>query len=147
MTAKLVRFGVAMEDHLLSSLDALVEERGGTRSEILRDLVRKEIARSELRQNAMAVGALTLVYDHHVRELTERLTEIQHDLGEAVRSTMHVHLSHDLCLEVIVMRGTANVLQKVADRILATKGVVQGGLELIAERVVMTEPSKHGHKH
>ena len=90
----------------------------------------------------MAVGALTLVYDHHVRELTERLTEIQHDLGEAVRSTMHVHLSHDLCLEVIVMRGSARVLQQVSDRILATKGVVQGGLELIAERVL---GSPHSH--
>ncbi len=142
MPAKLVRFGVAMEQDLLKTLDALVEERGGTRSEILRDLVRREIARSELERDAMAVGALTLVYDHHVRELTERLTEIQHDLGDAVRSTMHVHLSHDLCLEVIVMRGSAHVLQRVSDRILATKGVVQGGLELIAERALGS-----GHSH
>jgi CopG family nickel-responsive transcriptional regulator len=144
MAAKLVRFGVAMEDALLESFDALVLERGGTRSEVLRDLVRKELARSEIEHGAMAVGALTLVYDHHVRELTERLTEIQHDLGDAVRSTMHVHLSHDLCLEVIVMRGSARVLQQVSDRILATKGVVQGGLELIAERVL---GSGHGHRH
>ncbi len=144
MTAKLVRFGVAMEHDLLKTLDALVEARGGTRSEILRDLVRKEIGRSELEHDATAVGALTLVYDHHVRELTERLTEIQHDLGEAVRSTMHVHLSHDLCLEVIVMRGSARVLQSVSDRILATKGVVQGGLELIAEPALA---SPHAHDH
>lgn len=135
-----------MEDNLLHSLDAIVEERGGSRSEILRDLVRKEVGRSQIQRGAMAVGALTLVYDHHVRELTEKLTEMQHDLGEAVRSTMHVHLTHDLCLEVIVMRGRADQLESVSNRILATKGVVQGGLELIAEPGA-SEPAHGKHAH
>ena len=80
-----------------------------------------------------AVATLTLVYDHHVRELGEKLTQVQHDLGDKVRSTLHVHLTHDLCLEVIVLRGRADELKSVADQILATKGVLQGGIELIAE--------------
>ncbi len=143
MAKNLVRFGVAMESELLESLDALVLERGGSRSEILRDLVRKEVARAQVASRAMAVGSLTLVYDHHVRELSEKLTEMQHELGEAVRSTMHVHLTHHLCLEVIVMRGRADVLQKVAGRILATKGVVQGGLELMAEPVLAQAAHEH----
>ena len=132
-----------MESELLESLDALVLERGGSRSEILRDLVRKEVARAQVASRAMAVGSLTLVYDHHVRELSEKLTEMQHELGEAVRSTMHVHLTHHLCLEVIVMRGRADVLQKVAGRILATTGVVQGGLELMAEPVLAQAAHEH----
>ncbi len=133
MKGSLVRFGVAMEDRLLGELDKLVAERSSTRSEILRDLVRAEVTRSKARSKAKAVATLTLVYDHHVRELTEKLTELQHDLGDKVRSTLHVHLDHDLCLEVIVLRGRADELQDVADQVLATKGVLQGGIELIAE--------------
>lgn len=144
MAHKLVRFGVAMETQLLRELDALVEERGGTRSEVLRDLVRREVTRKRAARNEGAVAALTLVYDHHVRELSEMLTEMQHDLGEAVRSTMHVHLTHHLCLEVIVMQGRAQELEAFAERILATKGVVQGGLELIADPVLVG-PRKHAH--
>src|SRR5882762_7713559 len=90
--ADLVRFGVAMEAPLLGDLDALVDARGGTRSEVLRDLVRSEVTRSRARSQAPALGTLTLVYDHHVRDLSERLTEMQHSLGERVRSTLHVHL-------------------------------------------------------
>lgn len=145
MSKKVVRFGVAMEAPLLRSLDALVEQRGGSRSEILRDLVRKEVGRTAVAAGVMAVGSLTLVYDHHVRELSDKLTAMQHELGDAVRSTMHVHLTHHLCLEVIVMRGRAKVLQDVADRILATKGVVQGGLELIAEPVL--DDAAHDRRH
>jgi CopG family nickel-responsive transcriptional regulator len=139
----LVRFGVAMEGSLLAELDRLVEERGATRSEVLRDLVRSEVTRSRAKSKVRAVGTLTMVYDHHVRELTEKLTEIQHELGDKVRSTLHVHLDHDLCLEVIVLRGRADELQGVADRLLATKGVLQGGLELIAEPA--ESKGKHTH--
>jgi len=100
-----VRFGVAMEASLLEEFDRVVESRGGTRSKALRDLARAAVIRSQVRRGADAVAALTLVYDHHVRDLTERLTELQHELGDRVRSTVHVHLDHDHCLEVIVMRG------------------------------------------
>jgi len=138
----LVRFGVAMEAALLGELDALVEARGGTRSEVLRDLVRSEVTRSQAGTKSPALGTLTLVYDHHVRDLSERLTAMQHELGDRVRSTLHVHLDAHTCLEVIIMFGRADELQDIAERALATKGVKQGGLELILDAVW-----KHNHIH
>src|SRR5947209_3010679 len=108
MKDSLVRFGVAMEEPLLADLDALVAARGVTRSEVLRDLVRAEVSRSNVGRGVPAVAALTLVYDHHVRDLSEKLTAMQHDLGDRVRSTLHVHLDHDNCLEVIVLNGRSD---------------------------------------
>jgi CopG family nickel-responsive transcriptional regulator len=154
----LVRFGVAMEGSLLREFDALVAERGGTRSEVLRDLVRAEVGRARVRAGANAVASLTLVYDHHVRDLTERLTDFQHALGEKVVSTLHVHLDHDHCLEVIVMRGSSVEIQSASEKLLATRGVKHGGLEMIAVGPPMkgrtagkrrgggASPS-HGHRH
>jgi CopG family nickel-responsive transcriptional regulator len=132
MKDSLVRFGVAMEEGLLEALDALVQARGSSRSELLRDLVRAEVTRSKVSTGTKAVATLTLVYDHHVRDLTEKLTEFQHALGEKVRSTLHVHLDHDHCLEVIVMFGSSDVLKRAGERLLATRGVKHGGMEIIA---------------
>ena len=143
MKDSLVRFGVAMEGALLEEFDALVEERGGSRSELLRDLVRAEVTRSRVSAGANAVATLTLVYDHHVRDLTERLTEFQHALGEKVNSALHVHLDHDHCLEVIVMRGPSDELKRAGERLLATRGVKHGGMELIA----ISPPEAHAHAH
>lgn len=138
----LVRFGVAMEGTLLEELDQLVAQRGGTRSELLRDLARAEVTKSKVSMGANAVAALTLVYDHHVRDLTERLTSFQHELGEKVNSSLHVHLDHDYCLEVVVLKGPANELKAAANKVLATRGVKHGGLELIA-----LGPARGGHSH
>ncbi len=132
MKDPLVRFGVAIESSLLRQLDHLSDERHCTRSELLRDLSRAAVARAKVPKGVDAVGTLTLVYDHHVRDLSEKLTELQHELGEGVRAALHVHLTHDLCLEVVVMRGRSDVLQSLADRILAMRGVKQGGIEIIA---------------
>ena len=130
MDERLVRFGVAMEASLLREFDELVDSRGGTRSEALRDLARAAVVKAKVRRGVDAVATLTLVYDHHVRDLMERLTELQHDLGDRIRSTLHIHLDHHHCLEVIVMEGRSDQLQAVADRILALKGVKHGGIEL-----------------
>jgi len=130
----LVRFGLAVDENLLGDFDALVRERRCTRSELFRDLARAEVRRSQVQRGGAgvdAVAALTIVYDHHVRDLSERLTELQHQLGDGVRSAMHVHLSHDYCLETIVIRGRYDELQGVGDRILAMKGVKHGGIEII----------------
>jgi CopG family nickel-responsive transcriptional regulator len=132
MKDALIRFGVAMESSLLEEFDALVDARGSSRSEALRDLVRAEVTKSRVNAGANAVASLTLVYDHHVRDLTERLTEFQHDLGDKVNSALHVHLDHDYCLEVIVLRGPADELRAAGDKILAIRGVKHGGMELIA---------------
>jgi CopG family nickel-responsive transcriptional regulator len=133
MKDDLVRFGVAMERSLLDKFDAIVETRGVTRSEVLRDLVRAEVVKTHVVRGVPAVATLTLVYDHHVRELTERLTEFQHQLGDQVRSTLHVHLDEHRCLEVIVLRGRSDELKRVAERLLATRGVTHGGLEIVTE--------------
>ena len=131
-----------MEASLLREFDDVVEARGGTRSEAFRDLARGAVIRSKIRRGAEAVATLTLVYDHHVRDLTERLTQLQHDLGSRVRSTLHIHLDHESCLEVIVMQGRADQLQAIADRIVALKGVKHGGIELYAG---LDENQHHGH--
>ena len=132
MKDRLVRFGVALEGSLLRDLDAVVRERGGTRSELFRDLARAEVGRAKVPKAVDAIATLTLVYDHHVRDLSEKLTDLQHELGEQVRATLHVHINHDLCLEVIVIRGRSDRLQGIADRMLALRGVKQGGIEIVA---------------
>ena len=132
MKDPLVRFGVALEGSLLRDLDAVVRERGGTRSELFRDLARAEVGRAKVPKAVDAIATLTLVYDHHVRDLSERLTDLQHELGEQVRATLHVHITHDLCLEVIVIRGRSDRLKAIADRLLALRGVKQGGIEIVA---------------
>lgn len=153
----LVRFGVAMEAPLLTAFDALVHERGSTRSELLRDLARAEVTRARVADRVPAIATLTIVYDHHVRDLTERLTEFQHALGEQVRSTLHIHLSSDLCLEVIVMRGLSDEIRRAADKLIATRGVKHGSVEIIAAEgegqdlhahaIGQGHTHAHGHSH
>ncbi len=143
--AKLVRFGVAMEEELLVEFDQLVERRGNeNRSEALRDLVRKELLGESWERGGTAVVTISLVFDHHVRELTELLTDIQHDYGEHVISTLHVHLDHDRCLEVIVARGPASVLRVMSDRLIGAKGVLTGNVTPAA-LPRRTGHKKHGH--
>jgi len=129
---ELVRFGVAMEGSLLRAFDALVKKRGSTRSELLRDLARAEVTRQEVASGGDAVATVTIVYDHHVRDLTESLNELQHVLGGKVRSSLHVHLDKAHCLEVIVLQGPAEELRTFAERVFATRGVKHGGIEMIA---------------
>jgi CopG family nickel-responsive transcriptional regulator len=128
--ARLVRFGVSMEQPLLAALDAIARRRGyANRSEAIRDLVRAEQVRESWEnEKGLVVGTLTLVYDHHVRELSEHLVTLQHDHEEMVHSTMHIHLSHRMCLEVIVLRGKARNVQQLADRLIAARGVRHGRL-------------------
>ncbi len=131
--AQLVRFGVAMERELLERFDARVVERGyENRSEALRDLVRRELDREEWTRGGRVVATITLVYDHHVRELTERLTEIQHDHGELIVSALHVHLDHHHCMEVIAAKGPADRVKRMAERMIGTKGVLSGNLSAAA---------------
>jgi CopG family nickel-responsive transcriptional regulator len=150
MKDNLVRFGVAMESTLVEQIDALAAARGSNRSELLRDLARAELSRLRIDRPVPAFAAVTLVYNHHVRELAERLTSLQHDLGDQVRSTMHVHLNHDHCLEVIVMRGPSDHLKRTTDRMLGTRGVLHGGAEYVAESMLAgagaSRPRRpHGH--
>jgi CopG family nickel-responsive transcriptional regulator len=132
MKEDLIRFGVAMEANLVEELDKLAASRGSNRSELLRHLTRAELGRVKLGEKGDAFSAVTLVYNHHVRELSERLTSLQHELGDQVCASMHVHLNHDHCMEVVVMRGRSDQLRKTANRMIGTKGVVQGESEYVS---------------
>ena len=129
---ELSRIGVAIDSELLERFDRLIAQRGYTnRSEAFRDLIRDELVQKEWESpENQVVGTVTLVYDHHVRLLSDRLTDIQHDFHRSILSTLHVHLDHDHCLEVLVVRGKAAAVQKVADALISTKGVKHGRLTL-----------------
>jgi len=128
--AELTRFGISMDDQLLEQFDRLLERRGhANRSEGIRDLVRNALVEDQwARGNHETIGTITLVYDHHVRDLSERLTQHQHDHHDAIVSALHVHLDHSHCLEVIVIRGRAKKVRKLADGLIGTKGVKHGRL-------------------
>jgi CopG family transcriptional regulator, nickel-responsive regulator len=126
----LSRIGVAIDTGLLERFDRLIGERGYTnRSEAFRDLIRDELVRKDAESpESQVIGSVTLVYDHHVRLLQEKLTAIQHDHHHSILSTLHVHLDHDNCLEVLVVRGRSAEVRQVADALISTKGVKHGRL-------------------
>lgn len=129
MREKITRFGVSIPARLLDRFDEHI--RGGgyaNRSEALRDLIRDYLVEREWESDVETVGTVTLVYNHHVRELADALTNIQHEMRGAIVSTLHVHLDHDLCLEVIVVKGKSNRIRRMADRLIGLKGVVHGRL-------------------
>jgi len=132
MAAALSRIGVAIDTDLLRHFDHLIAERGYTnRSEAFRDLIRDELVQKQAESpDSQVVGTVTLVYDHHVRMLSDKLTDIQHDFHRSILSTLHVHLDHDNCLEVLVVRGKAGEVRKVADVLISTKGVKHGRLTI-----------------
>jgi len=128
----LSRIGVAIESDLLSEFDALIEQRGyASRSEAFRDLIRDALVTDAAADDRTpVVGTVTLVYDHHQRLLGERLTAAQHEVHERILSTLHVHLDHHHCLEVIVVKGPAGQVRKVADSLISLKGVTHGRLNI-----------------
>jgi CopG family nickel-responsive transcriptional regulator len=130
--SQLSRIGVAIDSDLLQKFDDLIARRGYTnRSEAFRDLIRDELVeRTWERPDSHVVATVTLVYDHHVRLLSEKLTELQHETYHHVLSTLHVHLDHDHCLEVLVLRGKAAPVRKLAEALISTKGVKHGRLTI-----------------
>ena len=130
--SELSRIGVAIDTGLLERFDRLIAGRGYTnRSEAFRDMIREELVEQSWESpESQVVGTVTLVYDHHARLLGEKLTGIQHEYHRSVLSTLHVHLDHDLCLEVIVIRGRAGAVRSLADALISTKGVKHGRLTL-----------------
>jgi CopG family nickel-responsive transcriptional regulator len=128
---KLVRFGMSLDHHLLDHFDRHIKTRKYTnRSEALRDLIRDKLVGEEWSENKETVGTITFVYDHHVRGLTNKLTNLQHDFQGLVLTGMHVHLDHDHCLEVLVVKGKGAAIRKIADSILCIKGVKHGKLAM-----------------
>jgi len=128
--SELSRFGISMDAKLLARFDALMERKGYVnRSEAIRDLVRNALVEDQWSHgDEESVGTVTLVYDHHVRDLADKLTEHQHVHHQSIISALHVHLDHDNCLEVLVVRGKASEVRRLADEIIGTKGVKHGKL-------------------
>jgi len=128
----LSRIGVAIDTDLLDKFDRLIEQRGYTnRSEAFRDLIRDELVEKTWEApDSQVVGTVTLVYDHHVRMLSDRLTDLQHDHHRSILSTLHIHLDHDHCLEVLIVRGRSADVRKIADMLISTKGVKHGRLTI-----------------
>lgn len=133
MKNKLVRFGVSLNQQLLDEFDQVVRKRKyATRSEALRDLIRDQLVSQEWTDgaNRESVATITFVYDHHVRGLTRKLTHIQHDFQGHIMAGLHVHLDHDHCLEVLVVKGKGSDIRKVADSLVSVKGVKHGKLTM-----------------
>jgi CopG family transcriptional regulator, nickel-responsive regulator len=126
----LQRIGVAIDGGLLEKFDDLISRRGYTnRSEAFRDLIRSDLVNDVAQHpSSLIAGTITLLYDHHVRLLSEKLTSLQHEHHHSILSSLHVHLDHDHCLEVIVLKGRSADIRKIADLLIAAKGVKHGKL-------------------
>ena len=127
-----VRFGVSMDSGLLKQFDKYITEKGyANRSEAIRDLIRNNLVEKEWEVGTgETVGTITIIYNHHKRELPDTLTSIQHKYHTAMISTLHVHLDAHNCLEVLVVKGKAREIKIIADRLIGTKGVKPGKLTI-----------------
>lgn len=145
------RFTISLDKNLAAAFDGLIKERGySTRSEAVRDILRSHLQAHEQKRNnkGSCVAAVSYVYNHHERELAERLTGIQHAHHDLTISTMHAHLDHDECLETVLLKGPVNQVRQFAEEIIAERGVRHGQLNLVSVNV--TKPHSHGgttHRH
>jgi CopG family nickel-responsive transcriptional regulator len=128
----LKRFSISLEENLLDSFDSYIKEQSyNNRSEAIRDLIRKSLVREEWEtDNKIIMGVITLVYDHHQPQLQEKVTEVQHGYHHHIVSTTHVHMDHNNCLEVIIVRGKAKDVQDLADKLIALRGIRDGNLAM-----------------
>ncbi len=120
-----------MEDSLLEDFDNFIKEHHyQNRSEALRDLIRGRIIEKEWQAEKAVMGVISLVYDHHQHQLQEKVTELQHGYHQQIVSTTHVHMDHHNCLEVIIVRGQAGEVRRLADSLIALRGVRNGNLSM-----------------
>jgi len=123
----LARFGVSIDEELLDAFDVLCQRRGyATRSEAIRDLIRKELTEDQWGEKGVCGGTLTLVYDHHKHDLARRLMAIQHDCHSLIVATMHVHLDHANCMECLALKGETESVRQLAERLITCRGVKYG---------------------
>jgi CopG family nickel-responsive transcriptional regulator len=127
----LVRFGVSIENELLERFDKLIHEKGySNRSEAIRDLIREDLVKKEWVGGKEVAGIITLVYDHHLRELVSTLTDVQHDFHQLIISTQHIHLDHDNCLEIVIVKGRPKEVEGLAFQLKSTRGVKYSSLSM-----------------
>lgn len=121
---EIVRFGVSIEKEILDKFDEFIKiENYPTRSKAIGDLIRDSLIKREWLKGGEVAGAITLVYNHHKREIVDKLTDIQHDFHKIVISTLHIHLDHDNCLEIVAVRGKVKDIEKLGNLLKSTKGV------------------------
>jgi CopG family transcriptional regulator, nickel-responsive regulator len=132
MTKKVTRFGVSLDEDLLQRFDGLIRSKGySNRSEAIRDLIRDRLVQETCdSDDAEVAGTVSIVYNHHDLDLPNKLTEIQHDHLDLVISTLHVHLDHHNCLEVLVLKGKAGAVKEFGEALISTKGVKHGKFTL-----------------
>ena len=130
MVEKVIRFGVSIEPDLLNKFNKMIKKEGYTnRSEAIRDIIRKNLINDKKREpETKVIGTLTMIYDHHTGNLTTKLLDLQHNHHNEILSTTHIHVDHNNCLEVLVLKGKAGQIQKLADNIKALKGIKHGEL-------------------
>jgi CopG family nickel-responsive transcriptional regulator len=128
--SEVVRFGVSIDEQLLECFDKLIEQKSYmNRSEAIRDLIRATLIETRVdNADAEVIGTVTLVYNHHVHDLADKLTDLQHNHSDRIVSALHVHLDAHNCLEVLVVRGPAKHVRQIADELLGVKGVKHGKL-------------------
>ncbi len=127
----IVRFSVSLEKELLESLDKFASENHFTnRSQAIRHLINKHSVNHKWQCNNLVAGSITLVFNHHRRELMKKLTDIQHDYHDMILSSQHFHLEKELCMEIIAVKGKAAPLTELADRLIAVKGIQHGKLTM-----------------
>ncbi|MCK4342968.1 MAG: nickel-responsive transcriptional regulator NikR [Phycisphaerae bacterium] len=130
--SELVRLSISLEKSLHQQLERLVKKsRYTNRSEFVRDLIRQQLVEDQWADKRQEViGTITIIYDHHARQLAEKLVDIQHDHHDNVLATTHVHLSHDLCAEMIMVRGGADRIRRIADQLRRQRGVLHTELAM-----------------
>ena len=120
----IIRFGVSVDKTLIEPFDQLIRNQGyGNRSEAIRDLIRNRLVQEEALMNEEIIATVTLVYSHHVRELDDTLTSLQHEAYKRIISTLHVHLDSENCFEVLIIRGRGREVRQIADRLRSVRGV------------------------
>lgn len=129
--AGLIRFGISLDKDLSERFDERIRYKAYTnRSEAIRDLIRQDLVKQEWLQGSEVAGAITLIYDHHKRELLNKITDIQHDFQKVIISAQHIHLDHRNCLEIIAVKGNPDEVEKLADRLKAVKSVKHSTLSM-----------------
>jgi CopG family nickel-responsive transcriptional regulator len=128
---ELVRLSISLEKPLYDRLEKLVREHGySNRSEFIRDMVRDRLVEREWEHNREVVGTVTLVYDHHARRLSEKLTSLQHHHHDSILATTHVHLDEHMCAEMILIKGRAAIVKEIADMLRRQKGILHATLSM-----------------
>lgn len=129
--ADLIRFGVSLEKELLGKFDRHIKSKNYTnRSKALGDLIRQELVAKEWQGKKDIAGAITLIYDHHKRELLDKIIDVQHDFQKVIISTQHIHLDHNNCLEIIAIKGNPKDVEKLTDSLKSIKGVKHATLSM-----------------